>query len=523
MSRFFFITFFLFCFSNGIFAQTKDTVKFYDDPIAAMLDSLTHNSYIASIPTQATHGNNKFHYAPDSIPVCDPTTIEIRLAKLNAQSPFDLVYNEDVQTYINMYTIHNRKSVERMLGLADLYYPMFEEQLDKYNLPLELKNLAVIESALNPNATSRAGARGLWQFMYTTGKMYNLEVTSYVDERCDPYLETEAACQLLQSLYGMFGDWQIVLAAYNAGPGTVLKAIRRAGGGKKSYWEIRPFLPRETQAYVPAFIAATYVMSYHAEHNLFAVIARKSFFDVDTVAIKQQVTFSQLEAVLGISVDELAFLNPMYKLGVIPVSFEEPYKLVLPVDKVGSFVSNETAIYNYIKTDTAMTSLAVTQVETTHIVKKGETITTVARRYKCSTTDIRAWNGLRSNYLKPGQKLTIYTPGEVSVPQTSPPANSEKIDAPNSPTEKKSEPKTTAETKKENPKTNPEIKKTSSKATTATNSSGEKFQYYTIKNGDNLWTVANKYGTTVDVIKKLNGFGNKIVLHTGDQIKVPAK
>ncbi len=516
MLRHFFICVFSLCLSTGIFAQAKDTVKFYDDPISAMLDSLTHNSYIASIPVQATQRNNKFHYAPDSIPVCDPAVIEGRLAKLNAQSPFDLVYNADVQTYINMYTIHNRKSVERMLGLADLYYPMFEEQLDKYNLPLELKNLAVIESALNPTATSHSGARGLWQFMYTTGKMYNLEVTSYVDERCDPYLETEAACQLLQSLYGMFGDWQIVLAAYNAGPGTVLKAIRRAGGGKKSYWEIRPYLPRETQAYVPAFIAANYVMNYHAEHNLFAVMARKTFFDVDTVSVKQQVTFSQLQAVLGVSVDELAFLNPMYKLGVIPVSFTDPYKLVLPVDKVGNFVTNEQAIYNYIKTDTAMTSLAISEVETTHIVKKGETITSVARRYKCSVTDIRAWNGLRSNYLKPGQKLTIYTPGKVAAPEPTPPATAEK----NPPLTPEKKQPTTAEKKTTASSTATEKKEEQKTETTST---GAKFQYYTIRNGDNLWTVANKYGTTVDVIKKLNGFGDKIVLHTGDKIKIPAK
>jgi membrane-bound lytic murein transglycosylase D len=516
MSRRIFICVALLCFSAGLFAQQKDTVKFFDDPISAMLDSLAHNSYILSIPATPTQRGNKFHYAPDSIPVCDPIVIEGRLAKLNAQSPFDLVYNADVQAYINMYTVRNRRSVERMLGLSELYYPMFEEKLDKYNLPLELKNLAVIESALNPTATSHSGARGLWQFMYTTGKMYNLEVTSYVDERCDPYLETEAACQLLQALYGMFGDWQIVLAAYNAGPGTVLKAIRRAGGGKKSYWEIRPFLPKETQAYVPAFIAANYVMNYHAEHNLFAVIARKTFFDVDTVSVKQQVTFSQLEAVLGVPVDELEFLNPMYKLGVIPISFNEPYKLVLPVAKVGNFVSNEQAIYDYIKTDTAMTSLAVTAVETTHIVKKGETITTIARRYKCSVTDIRAWNGLKSNYLKPGQKLTIYTPQHIVVPETAP-ANPEKTTPPEqkpagSTTEKKTPPATTTTTtaKKDN-------------STTTTASSGDNWKYYTIKNGDNLWTVAQKYGTTVDVIKKLNGFGNKIVLHTGDKIKIPAK
>lgn len=488
--------------SAGLSAQWKDSVLFVDDPIAAMLDSLMHNTYIASIPKTQTQHGNKYHFAKDSIPVADPVTVETRLAKLNAQSPFDLVYNNEVQAYINLYSIRNRRSVERMLGLSELYYPMFEEQLDKHNLPLELKHLAVIESALNPTATSRSGARGLWQFMYTTGKMYNLEVNSYVDERCDPYLETVAACELLQSLYKMFGDWQMVLAAYNAGPGTVLKAIRRAGGGKKTYWEIRPFLPRETQGYVPAFIAATYVMNYHAEHNLWAIAPRKTFYDVDTVAVRQQVTFTQLEAVLGISHDELEFLNPMYKLGVIPVSFTEPYRLVLPVSKVGNFVSNEEAIYNYIKTDSAMTSLAVVAVKSTHTVKKGETITSISRRYKCSVTDIRAWNGLKSNTLRPGQKLTIYTPGKVPTPATS---------TTTATTDKAPTATTTTKT---------ETKPPSTTTSTSTDAAGTKYKYYTVKNGDNLWTIAQKFGTTVDALKKLNGFGSKIVLHSGDKIKV---
>lgn len=472
------------------FSQSSDSALFIGDPIAAMLDSLMHNNYIASIPKTQTQRGNKYHFAADSIPRLDPAQVEERLAKLNSQSPFDLVYNSNVQSYINLYAFRNRKSVERMLGLSELYNPIFEEALDKYNLPLEFKYLAVIESALNPTATSRAGARGLWQFMYTTGKMYGLEVTSYVDERCDPYLETEAACKLLKALYKMFGDWQMVLAAYNAGPGTVTKAIRRAGGGDVDYWKIRSFLPKETQSYVPAFIAATYVMTYHAECNLYAVAPRKTFYDVDTISVKQQVTFSQLESVLGISHDELEFLNPMYKLGVIPIPLGEPYKLVLPINKLGLFVSNETAIYNYIKTDTAMTALAVTNVKSSHVVKKGETITTISRRYKCSVTDIRAWNGLKSNGLKPGQKLIIYTIGKIVAAPKVQENSSVKI-AP-----KQSETKNTGTT------------------------SEIKYKYYTIKSGDNLWTIAKKHGTTIDVLKKLNGYGDKIILHTGDKIKI---
>jgi membrane-bound lytic murein transglycosylase D len=513
MKRFYIAVLLLLSFSSRIDAQPSsagDASLFTDDPIAAMLDSLAMNSYIAAIPRMPVLHNNKYHYAPDSIPVADPIVIESRLAKLNAASPFDLVYNEDVQSYINLYVIRKRVLVERMLGLSQLYYPMFEEHLDKYNIPLELKHLAVIESALNPTATSRSGARGLWQFMYNTGKMYHLEINSYVDERCDPYKSTEAACQLLQDLYKMFGDWQMVLAAYNAGPGTVIKAIRRAGGGKKTYWEIRPFLPKETQAYVPAFIAANYVMNYHAEHNLYAMAPRKAFAEVDTVSVKQQVTFKQLEAVLGVSYDELEFLNPTYKLGVIPVSLTgNPYSLTLPVAKVGTFVSNEESIYNYINTDTAMASMAATQVKSTHVVKKGETITSISRKYKCSVTDIRAWNGLKSNYLKPGQKLVIYTPG---VPSQNPPAQDKpKTETANLPAQQQTS---------KPPATSPQTTKPANSGNTTTNSAGTKYKYYTVQSGESLYKISQKTGVSMEELKRLNGLGEKYMLHPGQQLKV---
>ncbi|HTF05382.1 MAG TPA: lytic transglycosylase domain-containing protein, partial [Bacteroidia bacterium] len=351
--------------SGNLFAGAKDTL-FADDPIARMLDSLAHNSYISRIPKVPQQRNNVFGFAPDSVPHPSKEVVQQRLNMLDAQSPFDMAYTEEVQPYLDLYAYKRRTLVERMLGLSQLYYPIFEEQLDRYNLPLELKHLAVIESALNPSATSSAGARGLWQFMYATGKMYDLEITSYVDERCDPYKSTVAACQFLQYLYNIYGDWQIVLAAYNAGPGNINKAIRKAGGGKKTYWEIRPFLPRETQAYVPAFIAASYIMTYHQEHNLYAIAPRATFYDVDSVNVKQQLNFSQVEAVLGTPYDELVFLNPMYKLGVIPVSVGEPYHIVLPVQQVGNFVMNEAKIYDYVKTDSVLAAMTVAQIQKTH-------------------------------------------------------------------------------------------------------------------------------------------------------------
>lgn len=484
-------------FACAVQAQQPDPPRFPDDQVAAMLDSLARKSYLARLPRQPQRQGNKFHYAPDSVPRPDAVVMEARLARLNSQSPFDLVYNNDVQAYINLYTLRKRASVEKMLALSQLYYPMFEQQLDKYNLPLELKHLAVIESALNPSATSKAGARGLWQFMYTTGKMYGLEVTSYVDERCDPYKSTQAACEYLKALYGMFGDWQMVLAAYNSGPGTVNRAIRRAGGGKKTYWEIRPYLPLETQGYVPAFIAANYVMNYHAEHNLFATVPRKTFIEVDTVAVKQQLNFAQIEAVLGVPVDELQFLNPMYKLGVVPLSLNEPYTLVLPASKVGNFVANEEAIYSYIKKDSTLAADTYVQVKKVHTVKKGEQISTIARRYKCTVADIRAWNNLKSNTLRPGQKLTIYTP--VKSPATA-------------------APETTTQTPAAT--TQPQQPAQTTTAPATTKPAAGTFTYYTVKSGDNLWKIAQKYGTTVDEIKKLNGFGANYKLYAGQKIKV---
>ena len=287
--------------SGGLFAQ--NTLTMTDNPVAAMLDSFANQKMLEKALLKPIYPkNNKYKFTPDSVPRYEDFVYESRLAKLDAVSPFDLIYNPHVKGFIELYAVRKRELVSRMMGLSQLYYPMFEEVFDKHNIPLELKHLAVIESALNPNARSRCGATGLWQFMYPTGKMYGLNVSSYIDERSDVYKATEAAAEYLKSLYNMFGDWQMVLAAYNAGPGTISKAIRRSGG-KKTYWEIRPFLPLETQAYVPAFIAANYVMNFPVEHNIYASTPRKTYFEVDTAILKEPMTFGQISAALDISMD----------------------------------------------------------------------------------------------------------------------------------------------------------------------------------------------------------------------------
>jgi membrane-bound lytic murein transglycosylase D len=469
-----------------------------DDPVVAALDSLIKLNLFEKGYAKINYPKNpKYNFAHDSIPRYDDMVYEARLAKIDAVSPFDLQYNPVVKGYIDMYTFRRRELVSRMMALSQFYFPMFEEQLDKHNLPLELKYLAICESALNPMARSHSGAMGLWQFMYPTGKMYGLKVSSYVDERCDPYKATTAACEYFQYLYGLFGDWQLVLAAYNCGPGNVNKAIRRSGG-KKTYWEIRPFLPKETQGYVPAFIAVNYIMNYTSEHNLYSAIPKKTFLQVDTVAIKKQISFEQLSAVLDIPSDEIEYLNPVYRKRIIPVTPDGISILTLPSNKMGAFVANEERIYNYLRGDTISSkSILKTQTQEitkTHVVKKGEHLSTIAKKYGCSVVDLKVWNGISGTTVKPGKKLTIYI-YEKTTAKEKPTANTE------------------------NKTTTPENKKPVVEQNNST-TSAKGFKYYTIQGGDSLYKIAQKNKTTVDEIKRLNNFGEKYNLLPGKKIKV---
>jgi membrane-bound lytic murein transglycosylase D len=473
-----------------LFGQVTQPVQpVQDDPIASVLDSLYKLDLFEKGYARINYSKNtKYQFSKDSIPRYDERTYEERLAKLDAESPFDLQYNSIVKGYIDMYTIRKRELVSRMMALSQLYFPMFEEQLDKFNLPLELKYLAICESALNPLARSRVGATGLWQFMYPTGKMYGLKVSSYVDERSDPYKSTIAACEYFKYLYGLFGDWQMVLAAYNGGPGTVNRAIRRSGG-KKTYWEIRPFLPKETQGYVPAFIAVNYVMSYTAEHNMYSAIPKKTFLSVDTVVVKKQISFSQISSVLDIPIEDLQYMNPSYKKNVIPVIPEESSYLTLPSAKIGTFVTNENTIYDFYKKDSLNSKdvLASQEVMKIHTVRKGEHLSTIAKRYGCTVSDLKQWNNIKTSTVKPGKKLTIYVherkPAEkkIVVNGTSIPAS-------------------------------PEHKISSG--------SEVKYKYYTIKKGDSLYKIAKAQGTTIDAIRKLNNLPVKYNLIPGKKLKV---
>ena len=490
--------FFVFIFGSGTvsmcFSQTIYPIQIMeDDPIAAALDSLYKLNLFEKGYAKINYPKNpKYHFTPDSIPRYDEMVYESRLAKLDDASPFDLQYNSVVKGYIEMYTMRKRELVSRMMALSQFYFPMFEEQLDKYNLPLELKYLAICESALNPLARSHSGAMGLWQFMYPTGKLYGLKVSSYIDERCDPYKSTTAACEYFQYLYSLFGDWQMVLAAYNSGPGNVNKAIRRSGG-KKSYWEIRPYLPRETQGYVPAFIAVNYVMNYTSEHNLYSAIPKKTFLQVDTITVKKQISFDEISSVLDIPIDEIQYLNPSYRKQIIPVSSEKANILTLPETKMGAFVNNEDKIYNHFKTDSLNSKnvLAMQETTKTYVVKSGEHLSSIAKKYNCSVAEIKTWNGITSNTVKPGKRLTIY------VYEKKPAERKAVVQS------EKSENKTISSTENKEPK-----------------NTSANFKFYTIQKGDSLYRIAQKNNTTVEEIKRLNNFGANYNLLPGKKIKV---
>lgn len=465
-----------------------------DDPIALALDSLATKKFLEKAWSKpVSPKNSKYAYAPDSIPVFEEFVYEARLAKLDAVSPFDLEYNAAVRKYIDMYTNKKRNLVGRMIGVSQMYYPMFEEVLDKYNIPLELKHLAVIESALNPNAKSRAGAMGLWQFMYPTAKMYGLTINSYIDERNDPYKETIAAAEYLQFLYKMFGDWQMVLAAYNGGPGTVNHAIRRSGG-KKTYWEIREFLPKETQGYVPAFIAANYVMNYYAEHNIYPAVPKKHYFELDTVVIKEPLTFDQISSVLEVPVEDIEYYNPIYKKNVIPAG---GHILTLPKTKIGKFLNNEEEIYAMLRKSNDQQELAAATVkekQITHLVKKNEKLATIAKKYGVSTTDIRNWNYIGKSGLKPGRKLVLYIKEKNELP---PPSADNTAPSTNVAAKTKAEPKKLAE-----------------------NKSSAKTSYYTVKKGDNLYKISSQTGVPVETLKKANGLTDKSKIMPGQKLKL---
>ncbi len=481
-----------------------------------------------------------------------PTTDQEYIDRLQRMpTVMEMPYNKIVRAFINMYVERKKSLVESMLGMSLYYMPIFEQALDKYGMPLELKYLPVIESALNPTAVSRAGATGLWQFMLDTAKGMGLEINSLVDQRRDPYLSSDAAARYLKQLYNSYGDWSLAIAAYNCGPGNVNKALRRAGGGKKDFWEIYPFLPRETRDYIPAFIAANYAMTYYNHHNISPALASRPIV-TDTVHVNKRVHFQQISDVMGISMDELRILNPQYRTDVIPGDIH-PYALVLPNIQAYCYIANEDSIVNhnaelYARRDVVEPSTGATvtsgdggqYVEEVivkyHKVRRGENLASIARRYGVSQKSIRRTNGI-GRRVRRGQTLRIntikrrYVPAPAQADSTATADNKPQVAAteakdsiiPETKANETAEP--TAQTRQvtdamSNAKDKDKDKKKERK--NSRKKAESKPVKHKVKSGENLTKIAKRYGVTVDQLRSANNISGDDI-RAGQTLTIPSK
>ena len=539
-----------FLFSNGLLAQENIEAKpTFFEPKISYLDSLkkTFNNHETSACidqrwtkelSDATLSNEMF-FDIENMNIDEKVSYDLdtellkkRLHKLDVQSPFVIEYNPALENVIKSFLKNRAKSFERQMAIAEYYFPLFEEKLSKYNLPLEIKYLAIVESALQPKAKSKVGAGGLWQFMPATGKQYKLDITTYVDERHDPIKSTEAACHYMMNMYEIFGDWSLVLASYNCGPGNVSKAIRRSGG-KTDYWEIRKFLPQETANYLPAFLATMYIYEFKKEHGLVAHKAEMKYAETDTVMVKHAMTFKQLSDLLDISEEQLEYLNPIYKSKYIPSIDNEYFYLRLPKNKIGIFVSNEEKIYGYLayleqdkinkiqlaqvrkrdsiaKQDSiaVASNFKIKNTDTTeyeevikkrtkevvskdyHKVKKGESLGVIADKNNVSISDLRKWNNIKGSNINAGQSLVIQTTKKVTV--------NEVIKKP----KKKVE---IIEADVENAVAENTEKPVVNKYADAKSKIDIKENYYIVQKGDSIFSITKKFpNLTADDLKKKN-------------------
>jgi membrane-bound lytic murein transglycosylase D len=381
------------------------------EPVNDLIFDISANEKEVNSNTDKAFFNLK-NFTSDSLQAFPDIYFEYRIAELNKKTPVELDYNKYVKEYIDIYTKERRSEFERILGRAGIYFPVFEAYLDKYDLPLELKYLTVIESGLNPRARSASGATGLWQFLYNTCKLFDLKVDSYIDERMDLYKSTDAACKYLKYLYGTFHDWQLVVAAYNGGPGEVRKAIERSGG-KTGYWEIRPYLSEQSKRYLPAFIAVNYLMNFYSQYNFKPLNTGFDFYDIDTLRISYAVSFQQISKTIAVPIDTLRFLNPMYKRDYIP-ELNHPALLVLPAGKISLYLENENNLLAYRQKKSgyletlASASSTKGKMKIVHIVHRGEFFHKIAMEYNCTVENLKAWNNISDNELYPGQKIDIW-------------------------------------------------------------------------------------------------------------------
>lgn len=396
----------------AVAAQAQRVTITADEQQLALIDSNTIKWRNKLYPEIAQGDLNIYGFEQTDVPIYADSVYAYRLAVLESEVPLE--YNEYVRPYIDLYSIRRRKLTSKVLTWSHYYFPMFEEALDRANMPLELKYLAVIESALNPSATSPVGAAGMWQFMAPTGRMYGLKTTATYDERRDVQKSTEAAILYLRNSYRIYGDWLLVIASYNCGPGNVNKAIRKAGG-VKNFWAIQQYLPRETRGYVPAFIAATYVMEYASEHNIYPSEEVQFVKHTDTVMVDNSYSLNQLALKLNMSVEELKAFNPALRKGIIPFNTEK-IALTLPYSKAIAFTNAnaDTGFRDKMNTEAiALNKQIQTEKKgippqsTTYKVRKGDQLAGIAKKYDVTVNDIKRWNHLKGNKVMAGQKLKI--------------------------------------------------------------------------------------------------------------------
>tara|TARA_R110002050_G_scaffold41242_1_gene100096 strand:+ start:99031 stop:100587 length:1557 start_codon:yes stop_codon:yes gene_type:complete len=438
------------------------------DEVVYMLDHMARIPYLEMIaPDTAQDQINVYGFSADSVPEYDSAHYATILDSMNKLTPFDLVYNDRTEAFIRLYANKRRKQTAKLLGLQHYYFPMMEELLAKYEMPFELKYLAVIESGLNPKARSHAGAVGLWQFMYATGKMYNLHQNSYMDERMDPIKSTEAALKYLKYLYGIYHKWDLALAAYNCGPGNVNRAMRRSGTSNGNYWDLYPYLPRETRGYVPAFIAVNYVLNNAAAHNIYAVMPQATYFEMDTVHLQKPLGFDQLAQSLDMQVEDIAYFNPTYKLNYIPAYSNKTAILYLPHEKAELFVQNEQVVYELAQKEKPNQGKKIkkfSEDRVVYTVRSGDYLGKIANKYHVSVSNLKRWNGLRNNNLRIGQKLVIYPKGSYKAATNTNSKTVKKVDL----------------TKSGN------------------------YTFYQIQSGDTLWEIAQAHGTSIEKLKSWN-------------------
>lgn len=505
----------------------QESLEIFTRKEIRLMDSLLNVWYVKrdlasqnSVLSKLTDDSTKFDH--------NDSLMFKRLSEI--QTPIQVAYNDKVKRFIELYSVQRQRSSSVILGLAQYYYPWMKAIFDKYDLPEELVYITIIESALNPTAVSPAGATGIWQFMYGTGKLYNLEVTSYVDDRRDPYKATDAAARHFRDLYNIFGDWGLAISAYNCGAGNVRKAIQRSGG-KTDFWGVYPYLPRETQNYFPAFIGAMYMMTYH---NLYGIQPAQISIplDVDTIMINKETHFQQIANVLNISYDEIKTLNPQYKKDIIP-AFNQPMPVRLRSNDLLRYIALADSIPNYnydtyfnptknlnqVAATGTVTDDGMMIVQKTpnkyHVVKKGETLGKIAAKYGTSVNSIKSMNHLRSTSLRVGQRLlvkkgtTVKVPNPNAKPAVQDSNNVAQSNATDSTSTRCDSIGTTTQSKPQ-----PEIKPVQQQLD---------YTSYTIRQGDTLYSIARRYNTTPNDLAQYNNLANKDALKIGQKIKIPKK